>query len=74
MVGRHLWINLDMLTLWLSVFVLYAVLLDCKSTFSNISLVHPVFFRMYWVRGGPRISLVIWVLSLLLFVMPLETK
>ena len=30
--------------------------------------------KIYRVNGGPCISLVIWVLSLLLFVMLLETK
>ena len=74
MVGRNLWINLQRVTLWLSVFVLNAVLFDCQSTCSKIFLAHPVLSRIYLVSGGPYISLVIWVLSLLLFVMPLETK
>ena len=45
MVGRHLWINLQRSTLWLSAFVLNAVLFDCQSTYSKIFLVHSVFVK-----------------------------
>ena len=74
MVGRHLWMNLHRLTFWFSVFVLKAILMDCQSTVSKICLVQPVLWRMYSVKGGAYMSLVIWVFSFLLLVVPLEMK
>ena len=66
--------NLQRLTFWFSVFVLKAILMDCQSTVSKVCLVQPVFLKIYSVKGGPCMSLVIWVFSFLLLVVPLEMK